>query len=362
MERQSAMLEAPEIGIERVLVEYEPLQDNYEQELNPEQLVMPVPAQGEQPTKAGWRRTLIHVGVGICLGSSGDIALLLHITKQVYPDLSYMLAFWMTMGNAFDTGWFVIVLILGLLSLAVMKVYSITVQELKEAKQKAAEMENDAKEILDKANQGAMDIMAGARREAGEIKKTAKDEAADIRIKTKQETAQILNDAHQEAATIISDAHNKGKVVMDDFWVLVQAKAKDLSISSEDLRALVTVFQAARAEAATVRAQAEEEAATIIAQAREAVESQATEIVHRARVQAADILLLRGQEQDSGRPAGVDGHAQQYEVLDYTQQEAMINLDDFIAACCFFWCGQKTSFRHPFFIKRIPIGPMQKSR
>ncbi len=310
-ERRSSLLEAPETARERVLVEYQAVQDDLEPAAP---MVMPVPAQAERPaTKVGWRPTFIHVAVGICLGLLGDIALIVYMTRQVYPDLSYTLAFWTMMGNAFDTGLFIRLLLLGFITLILMIYYPKFNNKLKKAAQKAAEIEGEAQGILDSAKDEVLKIVADARREGSEIKKAAIGEAADIRVQAKEEAAQILDEARQKAEGVISQAKNKSQEIMNDLWLLMRAKGEDMGISDQDLQGLVTVLQAARTEAATVREQAQAEADkaadAIIAQARQEAEAQATQILHRARVQAADVLLGRGEERDSGAPAGQDGQA-----------------------------------------------------
>ncbi len=57
-------------------------------------------AEAEKPADmSGWRRSIILVVFGTCLGSLGNIALLLYMNKQVEPETPYKLAFWIMMGN-----------------------------------------------------------------------------------------------------------------------------------------------------------------------------------------------------------------------------------------------------------------------
>jgi vacuolar-type H+-ATPase subunit H len=323
-----------------------------------------------QPTEAGkpaemggWRRSIILLVFGICLGSLGNIALLLYMFRQVEPDISYSLSFWMMMGNAFDTGWFVIVLILGLISIAVMKVYSITVQELKEAKKKAAEIEAEAQEILDSARQDAMDIVAGAGREAGEIKKTAKEEAAQIRIKAKEEAADVRERANQEAAqeaeAIRKQAEEdaKGKVdqareKMNKFWLLVEAKAAKVGVPSAELPDLFQDMQEAEKEAediiaraeikaqeaaediiAEARAQAHEAAGEIVAQAKTQAQKNSQELLNIAREEAAEIVDQARARAAEIRQGQIQGTQEAGEIAAQLQEARQVNDDQSIQEC-----------------------------
>ena len=305
---------------------------------------MPIPSvqpvETEIPiAKDAWRRTLIHVVFGACLGSLGNIALLLYIFKHNNPDVSYATAFWGMMSNAFDAGWFVITLLLALMSMVVMAWYSLSTKDLERNKKKAAEILQEAQEVLDNAKQEAVDIEADARKEGGEIKKTAKEEGVDIRVTAKEEAAQIREqakqeaerekqDAQQKAAEVMTQAKNKAKETMDEFWLLLQAKARDMGISSEELQGLVKVLQKAKEEAAAIMAQAQakaqeaaeeinvqaqEKAGKIIDQAQEEAgeiidqaKTKSQEVLHRARVEAADILLMQ-----AGQQSQEDQHGQE---------------------------------------------------
>lgn len=268
------------------------------------------PPEAEKPAETGdWQRSIILVVFGICLGSLGNIALLLYMNKQVEPEAPYKLAFWMMMGNAFDAGWFVIVLILGLISIAVMKIYSITVQELKEAKKKASEMEENAKKILDSANQDAMDIVAGTGREAGEIKKKAKDEARQeaeaIRKQAEADAAEVRESAERDAKEKVDQANKK----MNELWFVLESKALKENVPPEKLpellkakvkaekeaeemitRAGIQAKEAAEDITAEARAQAQGEAEEIIEQARAQARKETEEFLRKVRVQVADIL------------------------------------------------------------------------
>ena len=288
----------------------------------------------QAPVEAGgWWGILRAVVLNLCLVSMIAIGLLLYMKNQVDPEVSYKLAFWMMMGHAMDTGLFVKILFLGLMGLGIVFYFRRSMQKVKQEEQKAGEIIAEAQEILNIANKDAMNIVAGAGRESGQIKRKAKEDAAEIRINAKEEASAVLELANREATEVIEQAKKKAKETMDDFWLLLQAKARDMGISSQDLQGLVKILQTAKEEAAAIMAQAQvkaqQAAEEIIAQAQEAAEDileqaqaqaqkESQEVLCKARVQAADILL--GQAQVLG-PEGEHGKDAQTQDAQHARQE-----------------------------------------
>jgi vacuolar-type H+-ATPase subunit H len=268
----------------------------------------------QPPGKCGWLRTLRHMVIGMCLVCMVEIGILLNMYKQVHPGASYMFALWMLMGNAFDTGVFVKLFFGSLMALVFMMYYPTFMKEVKEEKQKAAAIEAKAQRVLEDAEKKADDITASALKDAGEIKKEAKEAGTGIRIKAREE-------ATVEAEDLLSQAKKQAHETRDEFWLLLQAKAKDMGIADEELQGLVKVLQKAREEAAAINAQAEgkaqEAADKIIKQAEkergeiiEKAKQEAQEIIdkgtaesegvlYKARLEAANILLTPREEQEA---------------------------------------------------------------
>lgn len=311
---------------------------------------MAAPASSIQPEasrepagRTGWLRILKHWAFGMFLGSMVVVAFLIHLYQQVEPEAPYWLAFWMMLDNAFDHGYFVMGLILSVVLITGLKVYSTSLMELKEAKKKSAEMEAEAQGFLARAKQESDETVARARSEAGELIKTAKGEAADIRIKAREEAA-------AEAEKMMEQAKKRAQETMDDFWLILQAKAKDMGIADEELQGLVKVLQKAKEEAAAIKAQAEakaqeaaeeiilkarEDAGKITRQAQENAEeiineaqAKSKEILRKARVEAADILLSRKEpEQDGQTPAGPQSQEDSHGQEDLAEEEAAAEED-----------------------------------
>jgi vacuolar-type H+-ATPase subunit H len=323
-EDQADQFHLPE-STPRILVEYSPVPDEPDAKdatvappTGPSAPHVDYAQQAEVAKPASW--TIKSFVSGFLSGCLGNIAILVFLYWRNNPDLSLTQVFVAAIEYAFVSGWFVVVMFLGLLSIAVMKVYAMTVEELKAAKKREEEIIAQAQEVLANAQEEAREVVDSARREAGEIIKTANQEAAEIRVEAKDEAKEVRDQAKQEADQMAeairkeAEADAKGKVdqareKMNKFWLLVEAKATKVGVPTAELPELLKAMQKAEKEAgeiiaqaesqakeaaediiAEARAQAHEEAEQIIAQAETQTQKNSQELLHIAREEAAEIV------------------------------------------------------------------------
>lgn len=213
-----------------------------------------VEKQTQPPETKGGLRSVKLILAGVGIGFLITIIYFLHIATIVDPDISFRTAFWMMAGNAFDNGYFFMLIVITGLTYIGLLIFPLAMRDVKEAKQQAAE-------IMGMAEQEAQGTKELAEKEAQEIKTKAEQEGQETRSLSEKEAQEIRGNAEKEAQKIKVVAEKEAQEVMtraQDIKEQAEQKGKELVEKAE-----VDLLQA-QAEASEILERAGDEARTML--------------------------------------------------------------------------------------------------